>query len=389
MAPNAGSQAIFFASPTGAAELDGVSLSPSLGAPDELNRRRSLPIACSFFASQPGDSLSAPHSGNNVWMSPSGIPRRYPTEDQCAAILVAADRTCCVCRVGGKAVQLHHIDEDRSNANPDNFAVLCLDCHNETQVSGGFGRQLNAAQVRRYRDEWNLAVRDRLSAAATKTSKGEAVLGAPLLRADDVIDRVLTEAERSPKIGLRLMHAELEQEVRRLLAGSGWGQGRHDWSVRSGIDLLYELGVVSQSVFASLDVLESIRRHLDSGDALDRENVLVALDVGIMTFRALAAIPRERHYVIDAHMPVFSDAYHIDSIPDVYAVRIRSAGPPPRAPRDAVFLTRETDIVVGSEVTWLWGTEVLGPAWYLDLESGRYLQANSIAFCGRPIDTVA
>ncbi len=69
-------------------------------------------------------------------------PRRYPTEDECAAILVAADRTCCVCRLSGRPVQLHHIDDDRSNPAPDNFAVLCLDCHNETLQRGGFGRQL-------------------------------------------------------------------------------------------------------------------------------------------------------------------------------------------------------------------------------------------------------
>src|SRR3954468_722111 len=98
-------------------------------------------------------------------------PRRYPSADDCAAILVAADRTCCVCRVGGRAVQLHHIDNDRSNADVDNFAVLCVDCHNETLRTGGFGRQLNAAQIRRYRDEWNDAVARRLQDAGRESSQ--------------------------------------------------------------------------------------------------------------------------------------------------------------------------------------------------------------------------
>ncbi len=32
-----------------------------------------------------------------------------------AAVLFASDRTCCVCRVKGKPVQIHHLDEDPSN----------------------------------------------------------------------------------------------------------------------------------------------------------------------------------------------------------------------------------------------------------------------------------
>ena len=157
-------------------------------------------------------------------MSGLASPRRYPTEEECAAILVACDRTCCVCRIGGKAVQLHHLDEDRSNANLDNFAVLCVDCHNDTQLRGGFGRRLNEAQIRRYREEWTNAVAERLQTASKQACTGEIVIGAPPVRADDVVDRILAEAERSPRVGLRLMDAELEQETRRLLAGSGWGQ---------------------------------------------------------------------------------------------------------------------------------------------------------------------
>ena len=73
--------------------------------------------------------------------------------------------------------------------------------------SGGFGRGLNAAQMRRYRDEWKAAISDRLQAAATRSAEGKVVLGAPIARADDVIDRVLEEAEHSSKVGLRLMDA--------------------------------------------------------------------------------------------------------------------------------------------------------------------------------------
>ncbi len=61
--------------------------------------------------------------------------------------MFASDSTCCVCRERGKAVQVHHIDEDPSNNTPANLAVLCLECHNQTQVSGGFGRKLTDTLV--------------------------------------------------------------------------------------------------------------------------------------------------------------------------------------------------------------------------------------------------
>lgn len=79
-----------------------------------------------------------------------------------AKALFLSDRTCCVCRVKGKPVQIHHIDDNPTNNILHNFAVLCFDCHTETQISGGFHRKLNADQVILYRDNWlNIVSRQR------------------------------------------------------------------------------------------------------------------------------------------------------------------------------------------------------------------------------------
>jgi hypothetical protein len=75
-----------------------------------------------------------------------------------AQVLFFSDRRCCVCREKNKAVQIHHIDGDPRNHAVENLAVLCLDCHTETQKQGGFYRRLDAPQVRLYRDEWLRAV---------------------------------------------------------------------------------------------------------------------------------------------------------------------------------------------------------------------------------------
>lgn len=88
------------------------------------------------------------------------VPRTLAAE-----ILVSSDRTCCVCREPGKSVQLHHLDGDPGNNAPENIAVLCLQCHDETQVTGGFGRRLDASTVARYRDIWLADVEKRRASA--------------------------------------------------------------------------------------------------------------------------------------------------------------------------------------------------------------------------------
>jgi hypothetical protein len=84
------------------------------------------------------------------------IPR-----DVAAQVLFASDRTCCVCNVSGLQLQIHHIDGDPSNHDAANLAVMCLQDHALTEVRGGFGRRLEAEQVRTYRDDWLRRVKER------------------------------------------------------------------------------------------------------------------------------------------------------------------------------------------------------------------------------------
>lgn len=81
-------------------------------------------------------------------------PRKPMNPNLSARVMLAHDRTCCVCNIPGKAVQIHHIDDDRSNDNYDNLAVLCLQDHDDTQVRGGFAKRLTAPLVTEYRRDW-------------------------------------------------------------------------------------------------------------------------------------------------------------------------------------------------------------------------------------------
>lgn len=77
-----------------------------------------------------------------------------------AEVLYSSDRTCCVCRQKGKPIQIHHVDDDPANNAQENLAVLCLDCHRETQLHGGFDRKLDAEQIILYRQHWLAAFRE-------------------------------------------------------------------------------------------------------------------------------------------------------------------------------------------------------------------------------------
>lgn len=83
----------------------------------------------------------------------TGVPQQISAE-----ILFKSNRTCCVCRDSRKPVQIHHIDGNPDNHELKNLATLCLECHNETLVSGGFDRKLDSDQIVLFRDDWQRLV---------------------------------------------------------------------------------------------------------------------------------------------------------------------------------------------------------------------------------------
>ena len=65
-----------------------------------------------------------------------------------------SDNTCCICRERRKEIQIHHIYGDPRNHSVENLAVLCLECHDNTQKKGGFTRKLDPQFVTLCRDKW-------------------------------------------------------------------------------------------------------------------------------------------------------------------------------------------------------------------------------------------
>lgn len=129
---------------------------------------------------------------------------RVPISSELVAdVIFASDSTCCVCRERGKAVQVHHVNEDPSHNTFENLALLCLECHNQTQVNGGFGRKLNAALVIKYRNEWLERVvrrRDAADRIAIEKVVGLASLQSTPMSKAESIDKISYSQERADAI---------------------------------------------------------------------------------------------------------------------------------------------------------------------------------------------
>jgi hypothetical protein len=114
-------------------------------------------------------------------------------EDIAAEILFLSDRTCCVCNVRGKQVQIHHIDEKPSNNSIENLCILCFECHDQTMIKGGFGRKLEANQILKYRGEWLKRVKarkdkaDEIASIQTVTGSTENVI-VTIINDEDFLD---------------------------------------------------------------------------------------------------------------------------------------------------------------------------------------------------------
>jgi hypothetical protein len=127
-------------------------------------------------------------------------------------------------------------DEDPSNNVPANLAVLCLECHNRTQVSGGFGRQLTDTLVIKYRDEWLARVIQRRD-AADRTAV-EKMVGPAVAVSEGPIETLPYSEKRADAI---LAYVQSLPDLRAALrkkAQTGWDTGVTATMVQASYDYI-------------------------------------------------------------------------------------------------------------------------------------------------------
>jgi hypothetical protein len=161
-------------------------------------------------------------------------------------VLFMHDHTCCLCSEKGKQVQIHHIDEDPSNHDVSNLAVLCLECHDWTQRKGGFGKKHSAAEIRKFRDKWLTRVAQRRARADEIAAAKQAGMNLPAL------DGSAADWHRPSDLILAAYVASLP-ELRK--AAFAVARGLWDSPVTNNM---------RQGTFAVADIAEQIWCHLAS-----------------------------------------------------------------------------------------------------------------------------
>lgn len=219
-----------------------------------------------------------------------------------AEIMVSSDRTCCVCRTPGKSVQLHHIDGDPGNNASQNIAVLCLQCHDETQLTGGFGRHLDALTVARFRDIWLADVEKRRASAIHLEEPTTSAEAAEILeRYATTFRRTYTSSNEIVPFECRLDNAVissadvpdlLQQEQFNLLLLGPSGGGKTYLSMQSAVAYSYR-GV---PVFFPV---KHYSGRLDSD--VDREVQLLGAPSAARLLSASRKLHRPTLLIVDGH----------------------------------------------------------------------------------------
>jgi hypothetical protein len=90
--------------------------------------------------------------------------KRIPIPSDIAAnVMFKSDRNCCICRNEARKTEIHHIDDDPSNNDFSNLALLCKDHHSDAHTNFAFARNLTPDLIRMYNDNWRMIVHKKLS----------------------------------------------------------------------------------------------------------------------------------------------------------------------------------------------------------------------------------
>jgi len=194
-------------------------------------------------------------------MSQEKKRRKAIPQDIAAKILFLSHRTCSVCNEYGKPVQIHHIDENPANNSPENLSVLCLHCHEETQIKGGFGRKLDAEQIRLYQANWVARVEE-------QRQKADAIASTRLRSAEveSVSSHGIEDVVPPPPVPLQKYISILPE-----LLSDAYKESETLWGLRTTADMLNYMYTLAYSLENMLTYLASFypENHFDGQSAKD------------------------------------------------------------------------------------------------------------------------
>jgi hypothetical protein len=154
---------------------------------------------------------------------------RTPIPPKVASALLLANRhACCVCQK--IQVQIHHIDEDPSNNEPENLAVLCLDHHDHASMKIGLSKKLRPDEVRSYKKQWEARCATDIQALSRDRARFYATLYKNPPRIRELLQS-LTPAELAT--ATKMLRAEIKEDIEHHKQDGGF-----QWQAVPGDNLL-------------------------------------------------------------------------------------------------------------------------------------------------------
>lgn len=208
----------------------------------------------------------------------------------------------------------------------------------------------------------------------------------------DEIKQVLDEATRSPKIALITLSGHIEIAARKALASLGhWNSSRKYFSPLEAIEKINDkTGGLPRHVISSMKLFMEIRNKLVHMREAPEEDIISALDSGIIILRSLKALPVQTSTVLYTDVPIFHDAeceYRSGGL----GVILESVSPGGVRKTKVIFPTLRDWFKPGQTVSWEWDLQnVWQETWYVDPDTGEKKQgwASSGEFVGRSLDSI-
>lgn len=207
---------------------------------------------------------------------------------------------------------------------------------------------------------------------------------------DDIVNTVLDQAVADPKIALIRLSIELERELQRLLGSMGLlGDGHRYLPVRQAIEMLNKRhSLLPDSVVNAMDNFWQVRNLIVHGGDGSRDEVLRAIDSGLVVFMTLRSVPRVTHVVYYPAADVYTDSEGQEVRSNVKSVILEEVSRGGVLRTKHVLPTTRTDYEKGMQVTWEFNDKVRwGESWYRDPDTQKiqYGWRDALEFVGRDI----
>lgn len=207
------------------------------------------------------------------------------------------------------------------------------------------------------------------------------------------IDSILKESSKNPKIGMIMLSATIEKEMREWLYKTGHYKENINLPVRDQFIILSQKGLIPANTVSSVKIFFELRNKIVHGlhVAEDDKNIIRVIEIGITLLNAIRSIPTSKNFVRKANIELFSDKEGKAVLVGVTGLMLESVSPAGVTRTKSVYPTTRSAYKIGEEVTWEWNmSNVCGQAFYRDDTTNEIVPAwgSAAEFVGRHLDEI-